>query len=61
MECSFRAFKYAVAKFEKASGVCGMFGMRLKLGNNRAVVAPAFSLFCNEEAVMRTLVNGYVT
>ena len=32
--------------------------MRLKLGNNNAVVAPASSLFGNEEAVMRTFVNG---
>jgi len=34
--------------------------MRLKLGNSNAVVAPAFSLFGNEEAVMRTFVNGYM-
>jgi hypothetical protein len=59
MECSFRAFRYAVAKFEKASGVWGIFGMRLKLGNSKAVVAPALSLFGNDEAVMRTFVKGY--
>ena len=36
-----------------------MCDMRLKLGNSSAVVAPAFSLRGNEEAVVRMLVNGY--
>jgi hypothetical protein len=58
MGCSVRAFRYAVAKLEKAEGVWGIFGMRLKLGNSNAVVAPGCSLFGNEEAVMRTFVNG---
>lgn len=33
--------------------------MRLKLGNRRAVVAPSVFVLGNDEAVIRTLVNGY--
>ena len=52
------ALRYAVAKWERASGECGMFSMRLKLGKRRAVVV-CFVLDCGrEEAVMSTLVNG---
>ena len=45
---------------EKAAGVCGIAGMRVKLGNSRAVVACAVCVAGRELAVMRTLLNGYI-
>lgn len=59
MGCSVRALRYAVAKSENASGWWGISRMRLKLGNRRAVVAPSVFVLGNDEAVIRTLVNGY--
>jgi hypothetical protein len=59
MGCSVCAFRYAVAKAEKAELVCGISRIRLKLGKSSAVVVFATSLFGSELAVIRTFVNGY--
>jgi hypothetical protein len=59
MGCKVCAFRYAVAKAEKAVLVCGMTRIRLKLGKSSAVVVFAISLFGSELAVMRTFMNGY--
>lgn len=56
--CSVRALRYAVAKSEKPCGVCGIPGMRLNWGKSNAVVVFCVSLFGNELAVIRTLLNG---
>lgn len=53
-----RAFRYAVAKAEKAEGVCEMSRMRVKLGKRRAVVVPGVGVAGSEDAVMRTFVKG---
>ena len=53
------ALRYAVAKLLKALVVCDIAFMRLKLGNNKAVVAEGASVAGNELAVIKTFVNGY--
>lgn len=58
MGWSFRDLRYAVTKSLQDSVVCGIDGMRLKLGNNSAVVVFGVSLDGSDEAVMRTLLNG---
>lgn len=60
MGCKRRAFRYAVAKSDKDVLVCGILCIRLKLGNKSAVVVFGVSLFGKEDAVMRTLVKGYI-
>lgn len=59
MACRVGALRYAVAKAEREGVVCGIAGMRRKLGKRSAVVVSRGLVLGREEAVTRTFVKGY--